>query len=94
MWAFRDEEYATLPRLILWADGFLVMAFTLKQEGDAIRENVPLGRIGTDEDVAGTALFLSSPAGRYVSGATIPLDGGVLVRLPKDKIQKSTKAKL
>lgn len=70
------------------------MAHTLKQEGKALLESVPLSRIGTDEDVAGTALFLSSAAGRYVTGATIPLDGGILVRLPKEKIEKPTKAKL
>jgi NAD(P)-dependent dehydrogenase (short-subunit alcohol dehydrogenase family) len=70
------------------------MAFTLKSEGQALLDGVPLGRIGQDEDIAGTALFLSSPAGRYVNGATIPLDGGILVRLPKDKIQQPTKAKL
>jgi len=35
--------------------------------------NVPLTRIGTPEDVAGTALFLASRAGAYVNGAsTIP----------------------
>jgi NAD(P)-dependent dehydrogenase (short-subunit alcohol dehydrogenase family) len=69
------------------------MAFTLKAEGEKIVKNMPLGRIGVDEDVAGTALFLASPAGRFVTGATIPLDGGILVNLPKDKIMP-TKAKL
>jgi NAD(P)-dependent dehydrogenase (short-subunit alcohol dehydrogenase family) len=65
------------------------MAYTLKTEGEKISQGVPLGRIGAEEDVAGTALFLASPAGRYVSGATLPLDGGLLVYYPKDKIPKA-----
>jgi NAD(P)-dependent dehydrogenase (short-subunit alcohol dehydrogenase family) len=70
------------------------MAFTLKAEGEKMVKSMPLGRIGVDEDVAGTALFLASAAGRFVTGATIPLDGGILVTLPKDKIMPSTKSKL
>jgi NAD(P)-dependent dehydrogenase (short-subunit alcohol dehydrogenase family) len=37
----------------------------------------PLGRIGTPEDVARLALFLSSPASEWTTGAVIPLDGGL-----------------
>jgi NAD(P)-dependent dehydrogenase (short-subunit alcohol dehydrogenase family) len=37
----------------------------------------PLGRIGTPEDVASLALFLSSPASEWTTGAVIPLDGGL-----------------
>ncbi|MGQ9427211.1 SDR family oxidoreductase [Gilvimarinus sp. F26214L] len=36
----------------------------------------PLGRIGTPEDMAGTAIFLASRAGDYVVGDTIAVDGG------------------
>jgi len=56
-----------------------MMAKTLKERGDKIVESIPLGRIGTPEDVAGACLFLSSRAGSYVNGATIALDGGSLV---------------
>ncbi|KAI9778538.1 MAG: hypothetical protein M1835_004911 [Candelina submexicana] len=56
-----------------------MMAATLKKFKDTIEAGIPLGRIGTPEDVAGTALFLSSRAGSYVNGATIALDGGSLV---------------
>lgn len=57
------------------------MAHTLATIGDAIVSATPLGRIGTPEDVAGTALFLASRAGAYVSGATIAVDGAGLVAI-------------
>jgi NAD(P)-dependent dehydrogenase (short-subunit alcohol dehydrogenase family) len=40
-------------------------------------ELTPLGRIGTAADVARLALFLSSPASEWTTGAVIPLDGGL-----------------
>jgi len=56
-----------------------MMAATLKKFRDSIEAGIPLGRIGTPEDVAGTCLFLSSRAGAFVNGATITLDGGSVV---------------
>lgn len=53
-----------------------MMAATLKSFREQIESNVPLGRIGSPEDVAGACLFLSSRAGAYVNGATISVDGG------------------
>ena len=41
-----------------------------------VLERVPLGRWGEPEDVAGAALFLASDAARYITGHTIPIDGG------------------
>jgi NAD(P)-dependent dehydrogenase (short-subunit alcohol dehydrogenase family) len=55
------------------------MAETLKNFKESIVSTIPLGRIGTPQDVAGTCLFLSGRAGAYVNGATIALDGGSLV---------------
>ncbi|MDY6942962.1 MAG: glucose 1-dehydrogenase [Pseudomonadota bacterium] len=43
----------------------------------AMAKQIPLGRIGTPEDVAGMAIFLSSRAGAFVTGTVIPLDGGL-----------------
>ncbi|WP_043824276.1 glucose 1-dehydrogenase [Rhodococcus opacus] len=56
-----------------------MMAFILDdpERKDAIEGAVPLGRVGTPEDVAGTAIFLSSRAGAYLTGTVIPVDGGM-----------------
>ena len=39
----------------------------------------PLGRLGTAEDVAGAAVLLASPAGSFITGQTIVVDGGVTI---------------
>lgn len=54
-----------------------MMAATLEAFGDHIAASSPLGRIGRPDDMAGTAVFLSSRAGSYVTGAVIPVDGGI-----------------
>jgi glucose 1-dehydrogenase len=41
-------------------------------------ENIPLKRLGTAEDVAGVAAFLSSPDADYITGSTVFVDGGLL----------------
>ena len=38
---------------------------------------IPEGRLGTPQDMAGTALFLASPLASYVTGHTIVVDGGL-----------------
>ena len=54
-----------------------MMAATLDAFGDEIAARAPLGRIGRPDDMAGVAVFLSSRAGSYVTGAVIPVDGGI-----------------
>jgi 3-oxoacyl-[acyl-carrier protein] reductase len=41
---------------------------------------VPMGRLGTPEDIAGPTVFLATDAARYITGASIVVDGGVLVQ--------------
>jgi NAD(P)-dependent dehydrogenase (short-subunit alcohol dehydrogenase family) len=56
-----------------------MMAATLDAFGDHIAAGTPLRRIGRPDDMAGTAIYLASRAGAYVTGAIIPVDGGILV---------------
>lgn len=53
-----------------------MMAATLAERGDEVVAEVPRGRIGQPEDIAGVAIFLASRASAYTTGATIPCDGG------------------
>jgi NAD(P)-dependent dehydrogenase (short-subunit alcohol dehydrogenase family) len=57
-----------------------MMAETLQRFRDAIIASCPLGRIGEPEDMAGVAIFLASRAGAYLTGAVIPVDGGISTR--------------
>ena len=43
----------------------------------AIAQHIPLRRIGQPDDIAGLGVFLASRASSYITGAVIPLDGGL-----------------
>jgi gluconate 5-dehydrogenase len=47
--------------------------------GERILARTPLGRFGDADEIACAAVFLASPAGRFITGAVIPVDGGVSV---------------
>jgi glucose 1-dehydrogenase len=49
-----------------------------KPKLDALLNNIPLGRMGTPEEVAGLALFLASDDAAYVTGSTYFVDGGLI----------------
>ncbi len=45
-----------------------------------VAETIPLGRIGRPEDIAGALLYLCGRGGAYITGAVLPIDGGVSVQ--------------
>ena len=49
-----------------------------------LASRVPLGRIATPEDVAGVTLMLMSPAGEYIIGQTLIVDGGLSSAGPRN----------
>jgi glucose 1-dehydrogenase len=49
-----------------------------KPELNALLANIPLGRLGTPNEVAGVALFLASDDGAYCTGSTYIVDGGLI----------------
>jgi 3-oxoacyl-[acyl-carrier protein] reductase len=62
------------------APGFIETDMTgaLSEDRQAeIKKNIPLGRYGSTEDIARTVSFLAGPGGAYISGAVIPVDGGM-----------------
>jgi NAD(P)-dependent dehydrogenase (short-subunit alcohol dehydrogenase family) len=61
-----------------------MMAFITddEQHVKALSRTVPLGRIGTPEDIAGVMMCLCGAGGAYMSGAIVPLDGGLVAHSP------------
>lgn len=64
------------------APGFIQTDMTaeLKEEMKAaLLKQIPLGCLGEAEDIAGAALYLASPAARYVTGQVLTVDGGMVM---------------
>jgi len=59
-------------------------AFAIGSDDGAARvgANVPLGRVGSPEDIAGATLFFCGRGGAYTTGCILPLDGGMNVEGP------------
>ena len=62
------------------APGFIETDMTAELGDDLVKkyaEQIPLGRLGSVDDIAGTVEFLASDAAGYITGALIPVDGGL-----------------
>jgi len=59
----------------------LIRTYDITDEAAAERgQVVPMGRLGDPEDIAGPTVFLATEDARYLTGATLAVDGGVLVQ--------------
>ena len=62
------------------APGFIETDMTAGLADDhksSLRQQIPLGRFATPSEVAGVVTFIASPAAAYITGAVIPVDGGL-----------------
>ena len=62
------------------APGFIETDMTRRlseEQRDALRGEIPLGRLGTPDDVAAVVAFLAAPAAGYITGETVHVNGGM-----------------
>ena len=62
-----------------WIVTDLNREYLASEKGAAIKREIPLGRFGEERDLDGVLLLLVSDAGRFMTGATVVVDGGQLV---------------
>jgi 3-oxoacyl-[acyl-carrier protein] reductase len=69
---------------IAWLDGRRAEAagITVEEVEQRTKANIPLGRYGEPAEVGRVGAFLLSPAASYVTGAIVPIDGGMVKSLP------------
>ncbi|CAG8532283.1 10153_t:CDS:2 [Paraglomus occultum] len=61
------------------APGTFPTKITESRDDKLVNESTPIGRIGLESDMAGAVLYLSSPAGAFVTGAVLVSDGGTML---------------
>ncbi len=59
-------------------------ATATEEQAEHVGRGVPLGRIGAPQDIAGATLYLCGKGGSYITGAILPLDGGIHVKPEAD----------
>jgi pteridine reductase len=69
----RIRVNAIAPGHVLWAEGGTMTA----TQRDAEIARIPLGRLAKPEEIGIAAAFLLSDASAYITGATLPVDGGL-----------------
>ena len=60
------------------APGYFATKMMAHADMDAIIKHIPRGRAGNADDAAGAALFLSAKASNWITGAVLPVDGGMV----------------
>ena len=61
-------------------ESLLQSAEALKKNWERYRERIPLGRVADPAEVASAVLFLASERASYITGATLDVNGGMLMR--------------
>jgi NAD(P)-dependent dehydrogenase (short-subunit alcohol dehydrogenase family) len=64
-----------------------------QDEAKSIRDNYPIGRWGTPEDVANAAVYLASDEASFVTGVVLTVDGGLTIQTPEGAVRKSFRAR-
>jgi len=64
-----------------WITTEINREYLASERGAAIVKDIPLGRFGEERDLDGVLLLLASDAGRFMTGATVVVDGGQMVAL-------------
>ncbi len=65
------------------APGFIATDMTSvlsEEQMERLKAQIPLGRLGTPEDVAEAVLFLALPISGYITGQTLNVDGGIVMQ--------------
>jgi NAD(P)-dependent dehydrogenase (short-subunit alcohol dehydrogenase family) len=62
-------------------------------EAQSIRDNYPIGRWGTPDDVANAAVYLASDEASFVTGVVLTVDGGLTIQTPEGAVRKSFRAR-
>lgn len=60
-----------------------------EEKREKVGGDVPLGRVGTPEDIAGCVLFLAGRGGAYVTGAVVPVSGGINIMAGRNIFEKA-----
>jgi NAD(P)-dependent dehydrogenase (short-subunit alcohol dehydrogenase family) len=64
-----------------------------EDEARSTRDNYPIGRWGTPQDVANAALYLASDEASFVTGIILTVDGGLTIQTPESAVRKSFRAR-
>ena len=64
-------------------------AMNSDQKRKSVADSVPLGRVGVYEDIAAATIYLCGRGGNYITGAVIPIDGGIHVSTGPELFQES-----
>ncbi len=68
-------------------------ALNNEKKETSVSSGIPLGRIGENSDISGSILYLCSTAGKYLTGAILPIDGGLHIATGPELFAEAKKLK-